>query len=198
MLPEISVSLQDSTRSATSTIRAGERARHAVLSFRLTKRYFVYCGLCALLALTTFVLLVCSYVELRRAGVTVSERRLKVWGEVLEVVVGLAMCIETAITWWLVGTRSFFRDFWLLLDFTVAFLTGISWVLALTKNALHGKSFEEMDMVILGIRFVVQPCRIVTAASMARRAIRMQRSDLEIRDVNFDDVQESNDPESNS
>ena len=77
------------------------------------------------------------------------------------------MCTETLVTWWLVGTQAFFRDFCLLLDFAVVVLTTISWVLAISKNVFHGKNLAEVDMAIFCIRFVVQPCRVVTAATMA-------------------------------
>lgn len=159
-----------------------ERVRHTLLSLRLQKAYVGYCLLCCLLSTA-----VCSSSLARAAkrkawdGGALASHEWHPWEQTLEMLVGLVLCAETLANLWLAGREEFFRDCWSVFDAAVVALTLLSWgLLALQNAVLLGEGVLKLDLPLLTLRFVLQPCRVLAAASMTRRVRRMQQSTVDI------------------
>lgn len=162
------------------TVPCHERVRHALLSARLQKAYVIYCVFCFFLSS-----LICGSSLARAAGTSawndVSSHRWESWETMLEIGIGLVVCVETLCTLWLTGPREFFRDAWCVFDIGVVALTMMSWVLLFTRSAvISSETFLQLDMPLLILRFILQPCRMLATASMARRVRKMQQNTMDI------------------
>jgi len=176
------------------TVKAGhwtEQARHLVLVLRLQRPYLIYCMFCSLLAMTAFISTMIDLLHSHRDGLLLSGR---VWRDVLEggtwqsscwTAVGLALWGEVASKIVIEGgALSAIRDWWCAFDAGVVVLTVVTWILTLFRRASPTREeAEEVDLWLLALRFALQPCRVLAAASMACKVQQMQQSAL---DISFD------------
>eukprot|EP00440_Ansanella_granifera_P065001 gb/GFBE01070480.1/.p1 GENE.gb/GFBE01070480.1/~~gb/GFBE01070480.1/.p1 ORF type:complete len:237 (+),score=45.72 gb/GFBE01070480.1/:1-711(+) len=161
-----------------------EQARHVVLLLRLQKPYFVYCLGCSCLAAAAFFSTLVDLFSSHKAG--------RGWHDILEggtwqsacwSVVGLALCAEV-LSGLVVRGFEFSRDWWCIFDTALLVLTVLAWALThLRRASLIREEAEEADLWLLFLRFVLQPCRVLATATMARKVQQMQRSCV---DINFD------------
>jgi len=169
-----------------------DRARHVLFSLRLRKDYLLYCFICFLLTAVACTSTVGQVLRLQRDGQALSAYQRRAWEVCLEAVIGVAVVAETVSALWLSGRRAFVRDCWCIFDAGVAALTLLDWVLQLARWALLAEGLLAADLPLLALRFVLQPCRMLTAVSMLRRVRKMQDG---VVDVVFDVLQSSEDPE---
>lgn len=153
-------------------ITTAEYARHVILSFRLRRSYLVYC--ISIFLLTFFVfswnLRKGIYDEWNMPG-----WRHHQWEEALEVFIGSCMTVETIVTMRLLGLKTFFGVLWHIFDFVVMVLTILSVLYALDHLSQGGETCEA-DMLLLMIRFLLQPVRVMTTLAEMYRVHEMQKN----------------------
>jgi len=153
-----------------SRISSAERARHAILHWRLQRRYLGYCTLCSLV---TVLLLVSNLVEAVKDRWRLPHWKHHLWEEVLEVVIGLCLILETSLTLYVLGPRLFFHSPWCLFDFLVSLLTTVS--IAYGVQALTMRDWPEgASLPLLLVRFALQPTRVLAVCAGIWRARRLQ------------------------
>lgn len=142
--------------------------------------YFVYCLLC--LVMTTTLLAVAAW-EFFIPSEEASDwrRRLRPWEEAIEIIVGIALCIEISIVMYLLGWRQgLFLDRWRVLDAFVAGLTLFCGTFFLIRRLAGGVGLgpflDGVYLPMLGLRFALQPFRILSTASMVVRASRLRQA----------------------
>jgi len=122
-------------------------------------------------------------------GKTLTAHQWLPWESYLDLVVGLVVCAETTSTLWLTGAREFIGDCWGVFDASVVILTLLSWFLIfLQRTALPGRGILALDLPLLALRFVLQPCRLLATASIAQRVRTMQKNTI---DIAFDVLENS-------
>lgn len=100
---------------------------------------------------------------------------------IAEALVASAVCIETLSTLWLLGRDAFFKDCWCILDTSVVLLTLLDLFIRLVLWALpFAAEMVSLDLSAVALRFVLQPCRLIAAASMVRRVRQMQKVTVDI------------------
>jgi len=175
-----------STRSWTGTPTCREWARHRILKWRLKRPYLLYCLCCSA---ATLGLLAWNLTKGMQHNWDLPQWKHNRWEEVLEVMLGAGMVIETLLTLWVLGVRDFFRSCWCIFDFVVMLIT----VLSITWGLIHiGRMGEiaEADVPLLCLRFVAQPLRVMAVCMSASRTHEMQQVD-ELQ-VNFADLSPAN------
>lgn len=139
--------------------------------------YLAYCGVCLVLtgALLSVTVWECTA---PRREVRLWRRRLRPWEEAAEAFVGAALCMETLAVFSVLGRRVFVQDCWRILDVIVACLTLVCGIFFLFRRAVHHVDdvVEDIDVPMLGLRFALQPVRMLSTASMVVRAHRMHRA----------------------
>lgn len=123
-------------------------------------------------------LLFCNLVEGIRIKWQFPLWKYHIWEEVLEVGVGAALTLETSLTLYVLGPLAFFRHPWCLLDLTVTLLTDASIVCSLAYGllSLEGRARPEfVGTLLLMVRAVLQPARVLAVGAGAIRARRLQR-----------------------
>eukprot|EP00392_Amoebophrya_sp_AT5.2_P015717 g15933.t1 len=172
--------------------------REMLLSWRLRKPYLIYC---CVLGLASLLLLVFTAYENVPLGMRNAEQPLKGQDELLqqqaapapahgddpsrptahafhhvaeiaEILIGLCLVLETAITWYTLGSRSFFASKWCLFDLTVSLLT--LGIFLLSSWDAFDVIEEYFEMPILILRFSLQPLRLIQTAHIIRKARQMQ------------------------
>lgn len=158
-----------------------ERARFALLSLRLRKVYFGYCVLCFVLSALACGSSFRRAANLGRGGTSLSSHRWEVWESTLEVMIGIMVCTETLSSMWLMGRKAFFRDWWCVYDAVVVVLTLVTWfLLGVRQVLLEADVLKQVDLPLLALRFLMQPCRLLSAISVLRRVKQMQQSTVDI------------------
>lgn len=170
-----------------SDLPCQDRLRHTILTIRLTRAYVAYCVICCLLSAVAFVS------TLMRSGFVVTQEAAAgghqwwLWERYLDVVVGFVVCAETLATLWLLGLREFLNNAWCIFDASVVALTLLTWLLIIAqRTALLRQGALELDLPLLALRFVLQPCRFLATASLARRARAMQKGGEDLDIISFD------------
>jgi len=166
---------------ARKRISSSERARHAILDLRLRRPYLLYC--LAVSGATSF-LLVWNLIKGVQNQWNLPMWKHHRWEEVLEILIGVLIVIETTVTLKMLGCRSFFGNRWCIFDFCVTLLTTLSIAYGLKHLGRKGE-IVEADMPLLMVRFVLQPTRVLLMAVNSYRAQRMQAGVDELR-VDFD------------
>eukprot|EP00927_Polykrikos_kofoidii_P084224 TRINITY_DN8820_c0_g1_i2.p1 TRINITY_DN8820_c0_g1~~TRINITY_DN8820_c0_g1_i2.p1 ORF type:complete len:249 (-),score=32.07 TRINITY_DN8820_c0_g1_i2:73-819(-) len=164
-----------------SRLSGSERARHAILSWRLKRPYLVYCFGCA--GLTLF-LLVWNLVKGVQNDWNLPQWKHHFWEEALEVSIGVLIVVETMITMRVIGLRAFVGSCWCLFDLAVALLTAVSICYGLKHLGRRGEICEA-DVPLLLMRFILQPARVLAALASTYRTRQMQSEVDELR-VDFD------------
>ncbi|CAD7952360.1 unnamed protein product [Amoebophrya sp. A25] len=99
------------------------------------------------------------------------------FAESLEVAIGVLLVLETLLTWYTLGSRTFFASRWCQFDFLVSVLTVFVFVCVLLADSWW-ESFdvvqEYLEMPILILRFGLQPLRLIQTAHIIRKARQMQ------------------------
>lgn len=166
--PDWSLQLNPHTPSSP---RAVVQVHRVLLRWRLRRCYMVYsmvlCSLCLLLFGST----VRSLVSLHGKGHRWSDHAFSTWETMLEVGVGVALVIEIFIHCSIVGARVWCQSCVNASDTVFAVLTVASWLMMLSRPRLSGF----LDMPLLAIRFILQPCRVVASVVSAWRVERMRR-----------------------
>ncbi|CAE8591286.1 unnamed protein product, partial [Polarella glacialis] len=148
-----------------SEIQFTDRTRHLLLSLRLQKAYCVYCAFCCV---ASAVICVSSFRRIARmsvAGQNVAAHQWESWEAFLEVTIGLAVCVETLSSIWLMGLKAFCKNWLCIFDAFVASLTLLSWTLAAAMKL----SLLQAELPMLVLRFLLQPFRLLSTASTLRR-----------------------------
>jgi len=168
-----------------SYIRASERARHAVLSCHLQRSYLIYCTGCALVI---GFLLCWNLIQGLQSNWDLQSWRYYMWEETLEVLVGVCLVVETLITLWILGPRSFFKSCWCIFDLCVTTLAAMSMVV----GALHLEERMRFHKAVplLMMRFVLQPLRVLVICGSIYRARRFQH-DVDELSVDFNSLSSS-------
>ncbi|CAK0874749.1 unnamed protein product, partial [Prorocentrum cordatum] len=155
-----------------SRISAGERARGAILSWRLRRRYLLYCGACTAVAA---VLLLWNLQEAVSSGWQISGVSRCAWIDCLELALGAVLIAETLLTLYVMGPRSFFGSGWCVLDLCVALLTVLSIALALAALLSGRQRAYSAGMLLVVLRLLLQPARFAALCAGLLRSHRMQR-----------------------
>lgn len=164
-----------------------EQAKHCILLLRLQRPYYLYCLLCSTLAAAAFLSTLMDFFGDR------TDRR---WLDILEggtwqsacwSVVALSLVGEV-ISVFVVSKgmtcHELMEDWWFMFDATIVGLTLFTWMLMLVRRATPMREeAEEVELWLLMLRFILQPCRVLVAAKMARKVQVMQNTHT---DVNFD------------
>lgn len=166
-----------------------EPMRHAILLMRLQRPYLVYCLFCALLACSAFLSTMLDLITAHQQGVLGKERG---WIDVLEggtwqstcwTVVGMALVAEVASNAVMRRGGRCIGDWWCVFDLALVVLTLLGWVLTHMQRVRLIREAEEMELWLLLMRFILQPCRVFATAFMARKVQQMQQNYM---DVSFD------------
>eukprot|EP00419_Tripos_fusus_P057176 CAMPEP_0172919402 /NCGR_PEP_ID=MMETSP1075-20121228/202068_1 /TAXON_ID=2916 /ORGANISM="Ceratium fusus, Strain PA161109" /LENGTH=404 /DNA_ID=CAMNT_0013779243 /DNA_START=54 /DNA_END=1265 /DNA_ORIENTATION=- len=157
-----------------------DRIRHAILSVRLRRGYYLYLFVCFALSAVLCVSNITRAVKLRRTGGKLVAFRTSWLDVIAEAMVASAMCIETFSTLWLRGRDAFFKDCWCILDMSVLLLTLLDLFIRLVLWALPFAAEMAVDLSVVTLRFILQPCRLLAAASMVRRVKQMQEMTVDI------------------
>eukprot|EP00929_Paragymnodinium_shiwhaense_P006625 TRINITY_DN11043_c0_g1_i2.p1 TRINITY_DN11043_c0_g1~~TRINITY_DN11043_c0_g1_i2.p1 ORF type:complete len:218 (-),score=34.97 TRINITY_DN11043_c0_g1_i2:306-959(-) len=176
--------------SSGGRVRTTQRARRGILSWRLKKEYLVYCLACTL---ATLVLLVWDIWRGIRHNWHFLELHHHVWEELLEVLVGLCIVVETALTCVVLGWRSFLRSWWCRFDLVVAILTATSVVYGLLHFE-EATSIDQAEIPLLLVRFIVQPVRVLVVLHGTIEARRQQAAAEEIVDFATLELPDSQSP----
>lgn len=176
-----------------------EKVRHTVLLLRLQRPYFVYCLVCSLLAAVAFISTLVDLFGSHSAGRLSHSRA---WHDVLEggtwqslcwTLVGLALAAEVASSVVMRRGCRCASDGWHAFDAVVLLLTVILWAVShLRRASPMREEIEEADLWLLAVRFSLQPCRVLAAASMARKVQQMQQNYM---DVSFDKLAVASQPQ---
>lgn len=164
-----------------ASITHTERARHAILSFRLRWPYLIYC---VVIFVFTLFLFCWNVVKGMENNWNLPQWKHHPWEEVMEVLIGACMTIETFITLRLLGVKTFFRNSWHTFDFVVMMLTILSILYGLEHLGRRGEICEA-DVPLLMIRFILQPIRVMATLASTCRTREMQVSIEELK-VDFD------------
>jgi len=152
--------------SYDDTVKPGRLMSSSLLG--TVHRYKVYCAAC--LALSAALL---SATLVRNDAGT---GQLRLWEEVCDVFLGVMLCGEVVLAWRSKGLQHFTQDTWRLGDALIVALTLVCAVVLIVQRralAVEGLcAFEGADAVLLGIRFALQPMRLVAVASKTARAVR--------------------------
>jgi len=168
---------------ARSRISRTERARHAILAWRLERPYLLYCLAC--FGVTAF-LLSWNLAKGVQNHWNFPQWKHHRWEELLEVGIGVLMVAETLLTMRVLGLRAFFSSGWCIFDFIVALLTIVSVCYGLEHLGTRGEICEA-NVPLLMLRFVLQPARVLAAVAVTYRAHRMQNRVDELR-VDFNSL----------
>ncbi|CAK0900419.1 unnamed protein product, partial [Prorocentrum cordatum] len=168
---------------ARSRISRAERARHAILAWRLERPYLIYCTVCAGVQAW---LLAWNLIKGVQNHWNLPQWKHHRWEEVTEVTIGVLIVSETLLTLRVVGIRDFFCNCWCVFDLLVAALTVVSVGYALEHVGRHG-NIAEANVPLLMLRFVLQPARVFAAVASTWRTRRMQNHVDELR-VDFDSL----------
>eukprot|EP00929_Paragymnodinium_shiwhaense_P124037 TRINITY_DN9885_c0_g1_i1.p2 TRINITY_DN9885_c0_g1~~TRINITY_DN9885_c0_g1_i1.p2 ORF type:complete len:297 (-),score=47.39 TRINITY_DN9885_c0_g1_i1:358-1248(-) len=164
-----------------SRLSRGERARHAILSWRLTRPYLAYCIACSFV---TALLLFYNVSKGMKNNWNLPQWKHHRWEEFAEVGLGVLMVTETALTIRVLGVRTFFKNACCVCDFVVAVLTAVSIGYGLEHLGAKGEICEA-DVPLLLLRFALQPSRVLAAMAVTYRTCQMQSQVDELR-VDFD------------
>eukprot|EP00927_Polykrikos_kofoidii_P059224 TRINITY_DN5433_c0_g2_i2.p1 TRINITY_DN5433_c0_g2~~TRINITY_DN5433_c0_g2_i2.p1 ORF type:complete len:256 (-),score=42.49 TRINITY_DN5433_c0_g2_i2:58-765(-) len=165
----------------------GERARRAVLLCRLGRGYTIYCGVCILLTVVLLVNIAMTRGEDEGSPTDAATglKRHPPWAEALEILLGLAVIVETAFSVHVVGFVEFFRHGWHILDFSVALLAAVSATYSLVRLFSDGyddlSALDDFEIPLLFLRFILQPLRVLSVARGACAARQMQRDARELQ-----------------
>mmetsp|Transcript_96919 Transcript_96919/g.312935 ORF Transcript_96919/g.312935 Transcript_96919/m.312935 type:complete len:257 (+) Transcript_96919:80-850(+) len=170
--------------SARSRISRTERARHAILAWRLERPYLLYCLACFIV---TSFLLCWNLAKGMQNHWNLPQWQHHRWEEATEVGIGVLIVAETLLTMRVLGLRAFFCSAWCIFDFVVALLTIVSICYGLEHLGLNGEICEA-NVPLLMLRFVLQPARVLATVAVTYRARRMQSRVDELR-VDFDSLQ---------
>lgn len=165
-----------------------EQLRHAVLLMRLQKPYLAYCFLCSVLACTGFFSTMINLMNAHRQGVLKGRGWIDVleggtWQSTCWTVVGMSLVAEVASNSVLRRGGRCIGDWWCAFDAALVILTLVGWVLTHLPHTLMRSQAEEVELWLLLMRFVLQPCRVCATAVMARKVQQMQQNYM---DVSFD------------
>lgn len=147
-----------------------DMAKHAILTWRLQRPYLIYCVCCSIA--TLFLLGWNCYKGVQNHW-NLPQWKHNRWEEIMEVALGACMTVETALTLWVLGARTFFKDCSCVFDFGVMLLTVVSISYGLEHLGRKGE-ITEADVPLLCLRFVLQPARVLAVCSAARRTREMQ------------------------
>jgi len=164
----------DDDTSPGGTLRI-DRFRHFLLSVRLRKIYFIYCGVCCLMSGVACSSTYHKIAVLSRSGQSLTEHSWDCWEVHLELAIGLAVLMESLISFRLMGVKTFFKDWLCIFDLVVATATLLSWVLLAVKQTFLADDILEFDLPVLVLRFVLQPFRMLSTASALRRVHLLQQ-----------------------
>jgi len=165
-----------------------EQAKHYLLLLRLQRPYYIYCLFCSLLAAAAFLSTLMDFFSEQRPG-----RR---WVDILEGGTWQSAC-WFAVALSLLGEvgsifvvrkgfscRDITEDWWFCFDAAILGLTLFTWLLMQVRRATPMREeAEEVELWLLALRFILQPCRVVVAAKTARKVQVMQHHQT---DINFD------------
>jgi len=168
---------QSTSSSSARRITSKERARHAILSWRLERPYLLYCLACA--SVTAF-LLAWNVVKGVQNSWNLPQWKHHRWEEALEVGIGVLIFAETMLTMRVLGARDFFSNGWCIFDFCVAALTVVSIGYGLEHLGRKGEICEA-NIPLLTLRFVLQPARVLAVAASTYRTRQMQNQVDELR-----------------
>lgn len=157
-------------QGSTRRILMEERARHAILSWRLRRPYLVYCLCCST---ATAFLLGWNVFKGVKNNWNLPQWKHHKWEEAMEVSIGVFIVAETLLTIRVVGLRAFFHSWWFVFDFGVALLTVVSIFYGLKHLGREGELCEA-DLPLLLLRFVLQPSRALAACVGTYRTHHMQ------------------------
>lgn len=187
MAPLVELMDVESRAAPSKTVLWIDQVRHILLLLQLQRPYLLCCLACAFLATVASAATLVDLVDFHRRGVLFDDRQ---WVDVLEgrtwqsmcwFVVSVMLCAEVSFSIFIRGSPC---NSWCMLDMIVLTLTVVAW--ALTR-LLHASPMreeaEEADLWLLAMRFMLQPCRILSSARTAWKLQQMQQSDL---DINFD------------
>eukprot|EP00931_Biecheleriopsis_adriatica_P010573 TRINITY_DN111648_c0_g1_i1.p1 TRINITY_DN111648_c0_g1~~TRINITY_DN111648_c0_g1_i1.p1 ORF type:complete len:408 (+),score=74.21 TRINITY_DN111648_c0_g1_i1:85-1308(+) len=163
-----------------AAIPLADRVRHLLLSLRLRRAYVAYCGLCCAMSGVACISTYTKIKELSRSGQSLSDHSWDSWEVNLEVLIGFAVCTETSVSLWLMGFKAFCKDWLCIVDSMVATLTVLSWMLLGINETKLADDMLETDFPVLLLRFMLQPCRMLSTASALRRVHRMQKHAVDI------------------
>ena len=161
---------EDAGRAALYDDLSG--SRYLIFHWRLKRSYLIYSGICGGLSITLLLWNIGKGIE---NNWNLPEWQHYVWEEVLEILLCVLMISETAMTLKLVGRKEFFSNIWCMFDLAVSLLTAISMLYALSHLGADGE-ISQASLPLLVVRFVVQPCRVVSLLRNYRRARQEQAS----------------------
>lgn len=159
-----------------SHISVAEQAKTAVLAWRLQPSYLIYCFV---LSTLTGILVFWNFFKFARNH-HLPEWQHHVFEELLEVIIGGCMIVETMMTIPMLGVREFFASAWCIFDLLLAVLTAISIGYGMHHLGRRGEVVEA-NVPLLMLRFVLQPVRAVVICWGASRAREMQRGADELQ-----------------
>mmetsp|Transcript_34197 Transcript_34197/g.72813 ORF Transcript_34197/g.72813 Transcript_34197/m.72813 type:complete len:292 (+) Transcript_34197:349-1224(+) len=169
-----------------------DRGRHAILAFRLTRPYLIYCFV---VSASTCWLLVWNVMRGLENHWNLPQWKHHPAEEVVELAIGTCIVLETLFTMAALGLRAFCTSLWCLFDLLVALLTVVSMGFGLRHLGRKGE-VAEADVPLLLIRFILQPSRVVALGYSTWRTQQIQNNVRELR-VDFDAVA-AHDPSSQS
>lgn len=169
--------------SRNSRLSGDDRARHAILSWRLRRPYLVYTFIFSTL---TAYLLLWNLLKAAQNGWNIPQWKHHRWEEWLEVTIGAGIVVETCLTLYVLGVRSFFSSWWCIFDFTVALLTVVSISYGLVHLGRKGEVCEA-NMPLLLVRFVLQPVRVLTVCRSTCQTRNIQNQ-VDSMVVDFDSI----------
>jgi len=161
----------------------GHEARRKILNWRLKRPYLIYCLCCSL---ATLFLLAWNLYKGMQNNWNLPQWKHHRWEEVLEVMLGACMVLETVLTLCVLGFRRYFTDCWCVFDCIVAVVTVISIGYGIEHIGRNGE-ISEADVPLLCLRFISQPARVVAICMGVSRTREMQQvNELQI---DFDALQ---------
>mmetsp|Transcript_1447 Transcript_1447/g.3653 ORF Transcript_1447/g.3653 Transcript_1447/m.3653 type:complete len:273 (+) Transcript_1447:120-938(+) len=163
-----------------------DRARHAILAWRLKRPYLIYCAACSAV---TALLLVWNLAKGIQNDWNLPQWKHHRWEEAIEVTIGVLIVSETLLTMRVLGFLVFFSSCWCVFDFCVALLTAVSICYGLEHLGRHGE-IAEANVPLLMLRFVLQPARVLALAVSTYRTRQMQTGVHELR-VDFNSLPSS-------
>ncbi|CAE8711033.1 unnamed protein product [Polarella glacialis] len=167
----------DSRESARGRLSNRDKARHAILAWRLERPYLVYSLACAF---AMALLLVWNIVKGVQNNWNLPQWKHHRWEEALEVGIGAVIVVETLLTLRVLGVRTFFTSYWCLFDLLVTLLTVVSIGYGIDHLGRSGEICQA-EVPLLTLRFVLQPARVLAALVGAWRTRRMQMDVEELR-----------------
>eukprot|EP00927_Polykrikos_kofoidii_P037221 TRINITY_DN31387_c0_g1_i1.p1 TRINITY_DN31387_c0_g1~~TRINITY_DN31387_c0_g1_i1.p1 ORF type:complete len:466 (+),score=74.38 TRINITY_DN31387_c0_g1_i1:152-1399(+) len=169
--------------------QGGEIGRRVFLPTRWRRAYFLYCLVCLLLSLASFVSTLRKLIVSTSSGRPFNEWL--AWETDVELVIGIAVFLETLSAAWLVGCHAFLHSRWCIVDVLVVSLTVITWVLLVLQQSLE--TMMEVELPLHCLRFVLQPCRVLAATTNLQRVKELPQSSA---DIAFDKLRDDCEEES--